>query len=299
MKIEKRDRNKEPCLADLVNMKKPEDVMYEVKRVISMELPGFDFGFLNHTFNDINMLFSGKFPGYKECNIFYHDLKHTTDTFLAMARLIHGYLVKGGQLSEKDINLGLISTLMHDTGYIQHSDDNLGTGAKYTLEHVSRSIEFTKQYLKQNDYSEEDIKFGENSIICTDLSSNIKEIDFSSHEEEIISKMLGSADLLGQMADRTYLEKLNFLYAEFKEANVPGFENEFDLVKKTIGFNDIMQKRLEDDLGNQKRYMIHHFKKRWNIDKDMYSEAIERNMGYLKLILDKSGEDYSKHLRRK
>ncbi len=299
MKIEKKDRNKEPCLADLVNMKKPEDVMSEVKKIISMEIKGFDFIFLNHTFKDITLLFSGKFSGYRGCNVFYHDLRHTTDTFLAMARLIHGYLVKGEQFSEKNINLGLISALIHDTGYIQQSNDNIGTGAKYTLDHVARSIDFMKQYLKQNDYSEADIKFSENSIICTDLTSNIKEIDFSSHEEEIISKMLGSADLLGQMADRTYLEKLNPLYAEFKEGNVPGFENEFDLAKKTIGFKDIIMGRLEDDLGNQKRYMIHHFKNRWDIDKDMYSEAIERNMKYLKLILDKSGESYNKHLRRK
>ena len=31
------------------------------------------------------------------------------------------------------------------------------------------------------------------------------------------------ADLVGQMSDRAYLEKLLFLYYEFKEAGFPGY----------------------------------------------------------------------------
>ena len=56
---------------------------------------------------------------------------------------------------------------MHDTGYIQTLDDNFGTGAKYTLQHVSRSILFMKKYFAQNDYSKEDFKFCKNCLLCT------------------------------------------------------------------------------------------------------------------------------------
>ena len=299
MKMAKEYENKESCLADLVDMQEPNQVMSEVKNIISLENPEFDFTSLDKVFNDITMLFNGEFSGYKKCNTFYHDLKHTTDTFLAMARLMHGYIAQGAKVSEKNINLGLINALMHDTGYIQKSDDNLGTGAKYTQEHVVRSIDFMKDYFKQNGYSEDDIKFGEDCIICTDLKKDINEIDFSSHEEEVLSKMLGSADLMGQMADSTYLEKLTYLYDEFKEAKIPDYKDEFDFATKSIGFYDFVKNKLENNLGDQKKYLANHFRKRWGIDKDMYSDAIEKNIKHLEYILDKSGESYRDNLKRK
>ncbi len=56
--------------------------------------------------------------------------------------------------------------------------------------------------------------------------------------------MLGSADLLGQMSDRAYLEKLLFLYKEFREAGIPGFNTEFDIIRKTVDFYEITVQRL-------------------------------------------------------
>ena len=110
--------------------------------------------------------------------------------------------------------------------------------------------------------------------------------------------MLGTADLLGQMADRDYLEKLLFLYYEFREGNVLGFENELDLLKKTIDFYTSINERFVRELGNLNKYMIYHFKERWNINKDLYQEAIERNIEYLKYILDKHEKNYHYYLRR-
>jgi len=69
-------------------------------------------------------------------------LRHTTDTFLAMARMIHGATLEGETFSERHINLGLIAALLHDSGYIQSESDLQGTGAKYTASHVQRSIDF-------------------------------------------------------------------------------------------------------------------------------------------------------------
>lgn len=129
-------------LDGLVDMEDPQSVRDEVRAIFFMAIPGFDFKPVDMVFRDMVKLFSGKYPGYKGCNTKYHDLKHTTDTFLAMARLIHGALVKGLDIDNKAVTQGLISTLMHDTGYIQHIDDNKGTGAKYTLVHIERSIEF-------------------------------------------------------------------------------------------------------------------------------------------------------------
>ena len=57
-----------------------------------------------------------------------------------------------------------------------------------------------------------------NLIACTGLRVVIDNIKFQSKTEKLLGCMLGTADYLGQMSDRTYLEKLLFLYiANFKK----------------------------------------------------------------------------------
>jgi hypothetical protein len=111
-------------------------------------------------------------------------------------------------------------------------------------------------------------------------------------------RKLGTADLLGQMADRTYLERLPFLYHEFKEGGVPGFADELDLLQKTPAFWEFTQKRLAGELGGLDRLMRDHFRVRWGIDQDMDRETVERNIAYLQFILVNHGDDYQRYLRR-
>ena len=71
----------------------------------------------------------------------------------------------------------------------------------------------------------------------------------SSEEEEIVGKILGVTDLMGQLDDRNYLEKLILLYLEFEEGKVQGFDSGFDLLEKiTIGFFTFTEKRFARDL---------------------------------------------------
>ena len=299
MKYEKNKlENEKILLSNLIELGNPTHILKEVRIIISPLIPEFDFKAFNHIFYDIIRLFRGKFPGYQKCNTDYHDINHTTKSLITMARLIHGYILKNKNLSERDVFLGLVSALMHDTGYIQTLDDNIGTGAKYTLQHISRSILFLEKYFEKNDYSKEDFEFCKNCLLCTGYSIKIKEINFSSPNEELVGKMLGTADLLGQMADRGYLEKLLFLYYEFKEGNVLDFKSELDMLKKTLDFYDLTKKRFVSELGNLNKYMIYHFKERWNINKDLYQEEIEKNIEYLKYILNKNEKNYYTHLRR-
>jgi bifunctional pyridoxal-dependent enzyme with beta-cystathionase and maltose regulon repressor activities len=81
-----------PQLSRLVDMSDPHRVFDEVKTILSMSFSEFDFETLNRVFEDVVRLFRGEYPGYRECTTEYHDLKHTTDTFMAMTRLIHGAL---------------------------------------------------------------------------------------------------------------------------------------------------------------------------------------------------------------
>jgi len=294
----KKMKNENIRLSSLVEMEKPESVLSEVKIIISTIIPEFDFRPLDRVFYDIVKLFSGEYPGYRKCNTEYHDLNHTTDTLLAITRLIHGYFINNEPLCEKDVFLGLVSALIHDTGYIQTLDEKLGTGAKYTLEHVIRSVLFMEKYFIQNNYLIEDFKFCKNCINVTDTDEKINDISFSSCEEELVGKMLGTADLLGQMADRIYLEKLIFLYYEFKEGHVLEYESELDLLKKTLKYYTSTRGKFESKLGNVNKYMIYHFKERWNIDEDLYMESIEKNIEYLQYILENHERDYRDYLRR-
>ena len=285
--------------ANIINMDNPQRVLDEVNSITSDIFTDFDFKSVTRVFRDIVKLFRGEYPGYRKCNTEYHDLKHTTDTLLAMARLIHGISVKEKKkFSEKMVELGLISALLHDTGYIQTIDDQAGTGAKYTATHIKRSIEFMQNYFKGKGYSKEDLVNCMNILNCTGLNTRIDDLKFDSPEIEILGKMLGAADLLGQMADRTYLEKLLFLFYEFQEGNIAGYESELDLLKKTLTFYDNTKKRLSRELGSVYKYMRPHFKARWDTDRDLYMESIDHHISYLKSTLQGHENDYRDQFRR-
>jgi hypothetical protein len=283
---------------DLVAMGDPQRVLEEVETIVHLIYPALSFAPVKDVFNDMVSLFSGKYPGYRSCNTWYHDLKHTNDCLLAMARLIHGGSVQGTVMEAKEAVLGLIAALLHDTGYIQTEDDDDGTGAKYTLVHVDRSIDFLKAYLAQHGYSSEDFLFCKNCLKCTGLEVNIGKLEFFSPNQKTLGQMLGTADLLGQMADRTYLERLPFLYHEFIEGGVPGFVSELDLLQKTLTFWEITQERFATELGGVTRFMRHHFRVRWGIDQDLNWESVERNISYLQFILVNHRDDYQRYLRR-
>ena len=285
-------------LMHFVNMDDPLSVLNEVKTTVLMIFPTFDFGTIDLAFSDFMNLFAGNYPGYQKCNTRYHDLKHTTDTFMALARLIHGATTTGVNITRKGISLALISALMHDTGYIQTTDDKTGTGAKYTLSHVDLSIDFMSGYFNDKGYSREDFIFCRNIVRCTGLDGGLEGVHFSNPENELLGKMLGTADLKGQMADRVYLEKLIYLYHEFREGGVPGYESELDLLKKTPDFHRVTLKRFEEELGGVWRYMRHHFKSRWGFDEDPYKTTIENHIAYLKHTLQYHSDNYRDHLRR-
>ncbi len=289
---------KEIQLSRMVNMEDPQSVFDEVRAIALMIFPEFDFKTVHLVFKDIVRLFHGEYPGYRKCNTEYHDLKHTTDTFLAMARLMHGAFVGGENLSGEHVNLGLICALMHDTGYIQTLDNDVGTGAKYTRIDTRRSIVFMDIYIADKGFSKEDFKNFSDIINYTSLSTNINKIQFECQEIELLCKIMGTADLLGQVADRAYLEKLLFLFYEFKEGGVMGYDSELDLLKKTIDFYAMTRKRFASELDSVNEYMRYHFKVRWNLDRDLYMEAIEKSINYLKFILENHEKDCINHLRR-
>ncbi len=287
-----------PQLSQLVNMDDPPSVLGEVTHILTCCSPTVDTALVQSAGRDIQNLFTGRMPGYRACNTEYHDLKHTTDTAIALARLIHGAVLCDQALPDHAVEIALLAALCHDAGYIQTEDDTEGTGAKYTAHHIDRSIEFVRDYFAGRGLSQADVLAASNMLHCTGLSVDITALQFADPSIAILGKMLGAADLLGQMADRYYLEKLPFLYHEFVEGNIPGFRDEFDLLEKTLGFCRLMRERMATSLSGVDAYMRHHFRARWDIDTDLYARAIDSHMAYLKIVVEEHSDDFLSQLRR-
>jgi hypothetical protein len=271
--------------AETTSRENPGDVMREVKNIIVLIYKEFDFNQFEQVFRDILHLFGGNYPGYRRCNTFYHDLSHTLDCLLVTAELIHGAGLNGIIFTPRDVTLGLISALMHDTGYIQAVEDNTGTGAKYTVSHVERSIQFMQKYFHGHAFPAEYLPICSDFLRCTGLEVKIAEIKFQSREHEILGQILGTADLIGQMANENYLEKLPFLYDEFKEGGVPGYNNRMDLLNKTPAFWKMVQQRLANELGHVDRFLRDYLRVLWGINQDLYRQAIDRNIARLQVFL--------------
>ncbi|QJB56096.1 HD domain-containing protein [Pseudodesulfovibrio sp. zrk46] len=292
---------KKERLYDFVDPADADCVRREVLGVVREFHPEYDGTLFDRVFRDIERLFFGMYPGYRASNTKYHNFEHTCSVVLAMSRLIYGAMCEGHEYSERAITRGLLSALYHDVGLIQTEDDETGTGAKYTVGHEERSIQFMRENLGDvlSDDSIEDIA---DCIRCTILMMPPSKIAFRTTTMRYMGYFLGSADLLAQIADRYYLEKLLLLFEEFKEAKLPGYDTAFDLLLKTRNFyQEVARKRLDNDLGKVDKYMGAYFNSRWGIDRDLYEEAINNNLNYLDSILSGCNDDldcFMKSLRR-
>ena len=98
---QKKEKPSSPQLSLLVDTTNPHKVLEEVKIIYLEMFSTGDFTLLSTVFEDIIDLFFGKFQGFKASDTPYHNLRHTTDVFLAMARLIHGAHIEGSHQQER------------------------------------------------------------------------------------------------------------------------------------------------------------------------------------------------------
>lgn len=285
-------------LATLVQIKNSEDLINEVKKIFLYHYPPDKFERIYKYFLLIEDLFTGDFSGYKTCNTQYHDLWHTLDTLLAAARILDGYNLKQEKISI-DLCLNLFcACLMHDTGYIQEAGDDEGTGAKYTKVHVKRSNAFVNKNHAIFELSKESVAMINTFINCSGYHADLHNLAFESQQEKICGAILATADLLSQMADRTYLEKLLFLYYEFKEAGITGYNTEYDIIRNTITFYTNTKNRFKKELFSIYQYVQYHFKQRFRIDKNLYIDAINKHINYINKIMKDESTNFRYKLHR-
>ena len=241
---------------------------------------------IEQVIQDVDNLFNGRFPGYLACDTRYHSFEHTLLLFPPFCQLTVALSTKYPEaLSPRDIELGLIAVFLHDTGYIRKVEDHSGSGAKYTFRHIDRSINFAYSYLPNLGYQEQDLVRVEQMISCTGVKPHVENINFLSEGCRLLGYALGTADILGQMSDQHYIEKLPLLFLEFNEAysyeepeslaemEIQRFTSEKELIQHTpTFFNDLIHKRLEDMGG------VYHLLEDPQTGQNSYLEKIKENM---------------------
>jgi hypothetical protein len=285
-------------LAALVDPSKPRDILGNAKKLYRASFRNSDFKPVDKAFLLAKRLYDGRFPGYLACAVEYHDFTHIVAVFAAASRLIDGCVLSGIELEGSLAAETLIAAMLHDTGYIRKEAETSGTGAQYTKEHVDRSSAFVLREAEAFDLPDASARRIARMILGTDLARPWEGLEFDSEEERLGAEILAAADLLGQMADRAYLEKLLFLYYEFVEAGIGGYASAFDILRKTAGFYASTRQRLDGVLGRVSSRSREHFAARYGTPRDLYREAIERQMAYLDSILADDSTNFRTKLKR-
>jgi hypothetical protein len=266
--------------------KDPTAVEVQVQAAYLAMFPRGNQRFVPRVFAWATDSFTGRHPDFQQVDARYHDLEHTLQGTLCLARLLHGRHQAGARprLTQKALELALLAILLHDTGYLKRKGDLNGTGAKYTAIHVTRSLEFSAELLKGHRFPVSDIQSVQNMIRCTASSGALSRIPFRTELEKILGGAVGTADLLGQMSAEDYVDKLPALYLEFAEAArhpwgkaplLDTFSTPDDLIQQTPEFwENQVQRRLERDFGGVYRFLNQPYPS----GRNDYLERIEENM---------------------
>src|SRR5262245_12768905 len=250
-----------------VDTRVPSEVEQQVDSIYHELYPEGDRGFVPRVFGWASQFFSGRYADYQPIDARYHDFEHTLQGTLCLARLFHGRHKAQAkpELTLQMFQLGLLAILFHDTGYLKKKDDQEGTGAKYTAIHVNRSVQFADEFLRLKGYGKTDIIAVQNMIRCTGVDADLASIPFQSELERIVGYSLGTADLLGQMSAKDYVDKLPVLYLEFAEAaqfdskRVPlltEFASAEELMENTPAFwEKYVLPKINGDFGKAYRFL--------------------------------------------
>jgi hypothetical protein len=267
-----------------------------VRELFASAWPGESFERVAIAFEEFERLFSGRMPGYHGVDTVYHDRQHSLDMTLAMARLLVGY--ETGADTDQRVGveravMSLVTSLFHDSGYIREFDDQIHrNGAEFTLYHVTRSARFLARFLPSIGM-EAWVPVSTRIVHFTGYEIKLSQIQLADSRDRKCGHLLGTADLIAQMADRCYLEKCrDRLYPEFVLGGVAAapasdgsmqvrYSSGLDLLRQTPRF---VRETRSQRLGGEFEHAYRHLEPLFS-GKNPYLEAIDRNMGYLQGIL--------------
>lgn len=294
-----RSSQKNPApIDDLFNNGDPQIVWEKLTAIILRVNPDYDFTLIRAVYDDVQRLFRGEYPGYSPIKTLYHDQAHTLEVLLCGVRLLHGVHVSGERLTDEEVTLIMLAILMHDVGYAQRKGEESGTGAQYTQTHVQRGIEFMRHYFAERQWPERVVRVVTEMILGTEHNRPFGRIEFQDERSCMLARIVATADITGQMADRIYLEKLLFLYLEFKEAKFGSYQSMYDLLCQTNRFYEMTREKLDGSLGGIYKKLEFHFKDTMGIARNYYQESIEKNMAYLSKVIARDEAEIFSMLKR-
>lgn len=283
-------------VSNTVDVTDPVAVGEVVRSLLESRYSAFDFAPVDLLINDFARLYTGTFPGFKACDLKYHDMQHVLDVTVAMARLIEGHEMSHSgeeQLGPEMALMGIACALFHDSGYIRRNRDTRhSSGAAYTRTHVSRGARFMSEYFPTIGLAYI-VPACERLIHFTGYELNPDEIGSESESERTLGTLLGTADLIAQMADAEYLRKCrDYLYAEFEAGGMAGEGEGFSsssivysspqhLLESTPNFiHEAITIRLDGYFKGVYRYASEYFG-----GPNLYMDAIARNSAELEKLL--------------
>lgn len=282
-------------VTDTVQVSSPAAVRAAVLELYARTWPGAGLATLETATHDFEKLFTGTMPGYLGVDTVYHDMQHSLDVVLATARLLAGHervAADDAAIGPERGLMGLIAALFHDSGYIRaESEATVPNGAVFTRNHVARGARILARYLPTVGLSEW-VPTATRIVHFTGYEIPLDQIRVADPRDRKVGHLLGTADLLAQMADRCYLEKCrDRLYAEFVLGGVavyPGSEglevtygSGLDLLRQTPQFvMNTVEDRLEHAFEHAYRYMEPLFDGR-----NPYLDAIHQNVAYLNALV--------------
>ncbi len=267
-----------------------------VEELFAATWPGQTFTVFATAFDDFDRMFTGRMPGYFGVDTVYHDQQHSLDITLAAARLICGYerqAAPNDRLGAERAAVGVVIALFHDVGYLRKvSEQAQANGAEFTRVHVSRGAAFLEDYLPKVGLASW-VPVATQIIHYTGYELPFDKICAPDPRDHKLGHLIGTADLMAQMADRCYLEKCrDRLYAEFVlggvalpvsasgDVNVK-YASGLDLLRQTPQFVAHMRtQRLEKDFAHAYRYLEVLFD-----GQNPYMESIDQNLEFLRAIL--------------
>src|SRR5512134_3893526 len=203
-------RRNDHDLSGSIRTTDPAAVCAEVARLFHGLYPQGSSRPIELAFADAARIYQGRHPRFEPCDTAFHDLQHVLDVTLAQARLMDGYerARRGGEpLPEALYTVGVICALFHDVGYVRRRGDRRHrNGAEYLPTHVSRGAAFLLEYLRAAGLA----RYATASAALVHFTGRERPAEAIRLDHTLlrrIGQMLGTADILAQMADRCYLEK--------------------------------------------------------------------------------------------
>lgn len=285
-------------VTNTVQVSSPAAVKTAVFETLAKAFPDEEFSHARQAYVDFEKLFTGQWPGFLGCDMVYHDIQHTLDMSLAVARILTGHdltVPSDERLGARRAELGMIVALFHDAGYIRHDNEDTiyRHGAELTQSHVGRSAEFLKSYLSTIGLSDQ-AELASVIVHFTGYEIPLDEIQVDNPLDMRLGHLVATGDMIAQMADRCYLEKcrdrlfpefvvggVNLLDGDEPDPDQPDWTPEELLRRTPMFFDQVMNERLDGAFNSGYKYLEVLFN-----GKNPYLESIKQSMSYLQHIID-------------